>query len=124
KERGIVSIQNSIRLNDINQPQPDVTILRPRTDYYKDALARGKDILIAIEVSDATLYFDRSIKLPRYAANGIREAWVVDLSASQVEVHSKPRGGRYTRLDSFGRGDNVKSGVIDGLTIAVNDLLP
>src|SRR5437763_15868565 len=30
----IVRVQNPIRLDDFSEPQPDITLLRMRTDYY------------------------------------------------------------------------------------------
>ena len=124
QSRAIVSVQNPIRLNATTEPLPDVTVLRPKKSRYRDALPTGKDVLLAIEVSDTTAVFDRTTKLPRYAASGIREAWLVDLQMARVEVYSKPRAGQYTSLDSFGPGENVTSGTIGGLVLAVDDILP
>ncbi|MFN3927361.1 MAG: hypothetical protein ACK4QL_08565 [Pseudanabaenaceae cyanobacterium] len=33
-EQGIVSIQNSFRIPDYSEPEPDIVILRPREDFY------------------------------------------------------------------------------------------
>lgn len=122
--RGIVSVQNPVRLNDRNEPLPDLSVLRPRTSRYRDRLATGKDVLIAIEVSDTTAVYDRTVKIPRYAENGVREAWLVDLKPGVVEVYSAPRGGRYTKQYSVTLGEQVTSRSIDGLTVAVDDIIP
>jgi Uma2 family endonuclease len=124
EQRGIVSVQNPVRLNTRNEPLPDLAVLRPRKARYRDALPTGKDVLIAIEVSDTTAVFDRTTKLPRYAANGVREAWLVDLKARHVEVHSKPRAGQFTKRALFAPGDLVTSTVVRGLVLPVDDILP
>lgn len=31
----IMSVQNPLRINRLNEPQPDVVILRPRDDFYQ-----------------------------------------------------------------------------------------
>jgi Uma2 family endonuclease len=123
-DRGIVSVQNPIRLNASNEPLPDVAVLRPRKTRYRDALPTGKDVLIAVEVSDTTSVYDRSTKLPLYAANGVREAWLVDLQAARVEVHARPRGGSYTRTVTFDAGEIVRSASVEGLALAVDEILP
>ena len=57
---------------------------------YRDALPGPEDILLAAEVSDATLDFDRRIKMPLYARHGIREAWIVNLKAGLLEIYQAP----------------------------------
>ena len=64
------------------------------------------------------------MKLPRYAANGVREAWLVDLKARRVEVHSKPRDGQFTKRTILAPGDLVTSTVVSELVLSVDDILP
>jgi hypothetical protein len=45
------------------------------------------DIFLLIEVSDASLEFDRTIKLELYARAAIREVWIVNLTSDVVLVH-------------------------------------
>ena len=40
--------------------------------------------MLLIEVSDSSLRFDRRVKVPVYARNGIREVWVIDLLAEAI----------------------------------------
>lgn len=58
----IVSVQNPIRLNEYNEPQPDLTLLRPREDAYLNALATPEDVLLIIEVADTSLAYDQQEK--------------------------------------------------------------
>lgn len=37
------------------------------------------DVLLVVEVSDSTLRYDLTVKLPLYARAVIREVWIVDL---------------------------------------------
>ena len=39
--KGIVSVQNPVRLGDFSEPEPDVTLLRWRDDFYAEALPGG-----------------------------------------------------------------------------------
>src|SRR5947207_500622 len=62
RRRLLVRTQNPIVLDDFSEPQPDVTVLRLRGDFYENAHPRPQDILLVIEVSDTTVTFDRSVK--------------------------------------------------------------
>jgi Uma2 family endonuclease len=94
-DRAVVSIQNPIRLSAGSEPEPDLMLLRPRADGYWEGLPGPEDVLLIIEVSDSTLYYDRGTKLPLYAAAGIPEVWIVDLERRRVLVHRRPDGDLY-----------------------------
>jgi len=121
-QRVIVSPQNPIRLSDESEPQPDIAVLRPREDFYAGALPRGEDVLLVVEVAEASLFFDRAVKLPLYAKAGIPEVWLVDLKHEVVERHTRPLHGRYAEAATFQRGEVIDSPTL-GLSIAVEDIL-
>lgn len=91
----IVSVQNPLELNEHSEPQPDIMLLRPRGDYYRNAHPKPDDVLLAIEVADTTLLYDRDVKLPLYAKVGIPEAWLVDLNARVLSVCRDPRAAGF-----------------------------
>ncbi len=66
-DEGILWTQSSVRLSDIDLPQPDFALLRPRSDDYMWRLPTAGDILLDIEVSHSSLSFDRQRKAPLYA---------------------------------------------------------
>ncbi len=120
--RGIVSVQNPVRVNDGSEPQPDVTILHPRMDE-KDAGTPGPaDVLLLIEVADSSLGFDRGIKLPLYAEAGIGEFWIVNLQERVIEVHRDPGGDRYARVRGAAYGEPLDIALLPGLTLPTVDL--
>lgn len=96
--RAIVRGQGSVRLGDYSVPQPDLTVLKPRDDFYKDHTATGDDALLVIEVSDSTLRFDLDVKAPLYAKHGIRELWVVDVGGRRVHFFRDLQGKAYRNL--------------------------
>ena len=79
----------------MNEPQPDLQLLRKRDDFYAKALPAGPDVLLAIEVSDSSVRYDRQIKLPLYASHGIQEFWLIDLNARKLTRCTHPTDGRY-----------------------------
>jgi Uma2 family endonuclease len=105
----IVSIQDPIQLSDYTEPQPDAALLQYRPDYYAHAHPVADDVLLAIEVSDSSLDYDRDEKLPRYAQAHIPEVWIVDLLHLTIEQYTHPRTGKYLSKRLLERGDRLTS---------------
>lgn len=97
-----VSIQNPVRIDAYNEPEPDVVL----STNLRGA-PRPDDVLLLVEVSDSTLDYDRDVKTPLYARAGIPEVWIVTLEAQQVEVHRKPDGDVYRTRHLVGLGDTI-----------------
>ena len=93
--QAIVSVQDPIRLNRQNEPQPDIALLHYREDFYRDAHPGPEDVLLIIEVADSSARYDREIKLPLYARHGIPEVWIVDLRQRRLDIHRQPDGAAY-----------------------------
>jgi Uma2 family endonuclease len=89
-DRAQVSVQNPVSLTRYSEPQPDIAVLRPREDFYSAALPGPEDILLIVEVADASAVADRQDKLPLYARAGIPEVWLVDWIEERVEVCQEP----------------------------------
>jgi Uma2 family endonuclease len=96
-EEAIVSVQNPVRLNGHTEPQPDLTVIRPRD--HTESLPFPEDVLLLIEVSDTTLAYDRGVKLPLYARAGIGEVWIVDLPAETIERYTDPSANGYQHAE-------------------------
>jgi len=98
--RALVSAQNPVRLGEHSEPQPDITLLRPRADFYSTAHPGPADVLLLMEVADTSIEYDREVKVPLYAQAGIGEVWLVDLVAESIEVYQNPapEGYRQTRV--------------------------
>jgi hypothetical protein len=71
-EHGIVSVGNPVRLNRYNEPQPDFSVLKPG-GRYRRALPRPEGTMLAVEVANPGLDYDRKVKLALYARSGIPE---------------------------------------------------
>lgn len=53
--RAVVTVQNPVRLNKFNEPQPDLTLCKWREDFYSSHHPRPDEILLAVEIADTTL---------------------------------------------------------------------
>lgn len=79
-----LGIESSIQLSDLSLVKPDLVIY-PR--HLNLRAVRGPDVLLAIEVSDTSLAFDRGRKAQLYAACGVQELWVVEANSRTTSVH-------------------------------------
>ncbi|TRV70087.1 MAG: Uma2 family endonuclease, partial [Microcystis panniformis Mp_MB_F_20051200_S6D] len=50
RQKIILRVQNPIRLNNNSQPEPDLSLLIPRSDFYVAAYPCPQDIYLIIEV--------------------------------------------------------------------------
>jgi Uma2 family endonuclease len=105
--RVIVRVQSPIRLNNNSEPQPDIAILQRRTDFYAEGHPQPEDIFALVEVSDTTVEFDRTIKVPLYAQYRIPEVWIVDLNAQAVQVYREPNSSGYQQVQTFRHGQTL-----------------
>ena len=106
--RAVVSVQNPVRLDSLNEPQPDVAVLRPRTGNRRAAGPPApSEVLLLVEVSDSSLRFDRKVKLPLYARFGIPELWIVDLKGRVLERHRDPTADACRSMQPFGPADSI-----------------
>jgi Uma2 family endonuclease len=117
-----VSVQNPIRLPR-SEPQPDIVLLRPRPDFYAEALPGPSDVLLLIEVSDTTADYDRTVKIPLYGRNGIVESWLIDLMGNVIEVHLGPSTAGYRIKQTYGPGDHVRLAALPALSVVASDIL-
>lgn len=97
--KAIVAGQNPVILGGYEEPQPDIALLRWRNDYYRTAHPHAEDVLLIIEISDSTLRYDRDVKIPLYAKNGIPEVWLLDIQNRQLEIQREPINGIYQQRD-------------------------
>jgi Uma2 family endonuclease len=123
KGRAVVSVQNPLRLNKYNEPQPDIVVFKWRADYYASKLYTPKDTLFVIEVSDTTLHYDTKIKLPIYAANGVKELWIENLKEDVLLVCRHAAEKTYKTQLTLRRGDSISALAFPDTAFKIEDLL-
>lgn len=78
--------ETTLWLDDVNFVEPDFCVF-PRTIAPGDQ--RGYDVLLAIEVADTSLSYDRGRKIGIYAAHGLGEVWVTDANSLMTRIHRR-----------------------------------
>jgi Uma2 family endonuclease len=120
--RAHVRVQNPLRLGEHSEPQPDVSVLRRRADFYKSGHPRPADALLVVEVADTSLRFDRDDKIPLYAHHGIPEVWLIDLEAKCLVRYRKPQQGAYVLVDQPDLASPLEIAALPGTRIQLSSL--
>jgi Uma2 family endonuclease len=121
-KRYLVGVQDSVKLID-SLPEPDLMLLRYRADFYVSQTPAPADVLLLIEVADSSLDYDRTVKLPLYAENGIAEYWLVNLVDECIEVHRQPGpNGTYAEPRVVGRGERLAPLALADLELSAEEI--
>ena len=119
-----VRVQGPIRLDSHSEPEPDFAICVYDPDDYESGHPTPEHILLLIEVSDASLAFDRKRKRVAYARAGIAEYWIVNVPERVVEVSQRPdRAAKRYRVARRARPGEYLT-LPDGTSVRVADLVP
>jgi Uma2 family endonuclease len=76
-----------------------------------------------IEIADSSLRYDRDVKAPLYAREGIVEYWLVDLNDQSVTGYTEVSDGVYGRSVTWRRGQSLAPAQLPGVILRVDDLL-
>jgi Uma2 family endonuclease len=122
-----IRVQLPLALDPHSEPQPDVAIVRGGARDYVGQ--HPTSAALVVEVSDATVEFDRSRKGPAYARAGITEYWIVDIDARVVEVWRDPGPdpeghASYRTVSRHGADESIVPVALPDRRIAVRSLLP
>ncbi|HJZ68901.1 MAG TPA: Uma2 family endonuclease [Blastocatellia bacterium] len=123
RRRAIVSVQDPVRLSDFSEPQPDIALLKRRPDFYRSGHPTPAEVLLIVEVGDATIEYDRRVKVPLYARSGIPEVWLVDLVGDLIEIYGQLVNGRYQSFREARRGDALTLGALPKFVVAAEEIL-
>lgn len=121
--RAIVSVQNSLVLSERSAPQPDVVLLRARSDRYYSSHPTAADALLVVEVADTTLEYDLQVKRSPYARAGVVELWIVDINRREMHVFREP-GLDYSIHRVLTGSDEAAVAALGDVGFAVSALFP
>ena len=110
-------------------PRPDVAVFDVLPPRRPLDVARFPTPRLVVEVSDTTLDYDLGEKADRYAAEGVAELWVGEVSdgdpaGRRLHVLRDPGLSGYRDRAARGPGDAASPLCLPGLGLAVIDLLP
>jgi len=115
----LVADEMQLRLTDHHQPVIDIGVL-PFTLLPPDA--RGHDMLLVVEIADSSLKLDTTVKAAAYAANGVREYWVINARTRSTLIHRAPGPDGYTSLTEIAPDATLTPLLAPELAIRLSEL--
>lgn len=115
--------------DDTTWVEPDVVVVCDPSKISERGVEGPPDMVVEV-VSPSSVTMDYFVKAGRYERAGVREYWIVDPSTSRVVVYRYGRRGpaEHSEPDSpqlalYPFSAAVPAGVLEGLSITVQDLL-
>jgi Uma2 family endonuclease len=129
RDRFWVRMQGALDLGLDVELRPDVAVADgPKASFGGHFPTTA---LLVVEVSDATLSFDRGRKASIYARADIADYWVVNVNERQLEIRRRPvpdpaapAGYRYDDVTTLGEADSASPLAAPQAAIRVAYLLP
>jgi Uma2 family endonuclease len=119
--------QQPIQLPPNHEPEPDASIIRGSLDEEDGTGPPGPaDVLCVVEVADASLRRDRTVKLNAYAAAKIPLYVIVNLIDDHVELYTPVPAGGYgpPRVLKAGSTLELPTATSATVSVPVQRLLP
>jgi Uma2 family endonuclease len=121
-------VQMPLLLGQWIDPEPDIAVV---AGSARGTTAHPTTAALVVEVSDTSLRFDLSEKMSLYAAGGIAEYWVVDVTGRALHVFrdpapdaTAPHGHAYATHRTLAEADAITPLAVPAARVAVKDLLP
>lgn len=111
--------ETTLRLDDKSFLEPDFCVY-PRNVLPGDL--RGHDVLLAVEIADTSLAYDRGRKLGVYAAFGIPEVWVINAVSLVTHVHRSLGAEGYRSTFDVAPHEQVTSARAEGVGYCFKEL--
>ena len=125
----LVDSQLPMSFSKISEPEPDIAVIKGQIKDFAESHPKTAELII--EVSDATLYYDRNRKASLYAKNKIQDYWILNLKNKRLEVYRCPikdktmfYGFGYAESFIFTENDEASPLAKPDAKIKIADLLP
>ena len=112
-------VEGSIAIPPINVPEPDIVVT---SEAEGTGLIPLKSVRLIVEVADATLETDLSVKAAIYARHHVPEYWVVNVRAGLIHQMWAPAGEAYAERREVAFGATLEAATIDGLAVQTGGL--
>ena len=118
----IVIAPYDVHIDLFNTYQPDLLFVShaQRQILENRGITGAPDLVMEI-LSESTRRRDFDEKLPVYAANGVREVWIVNLEDATINVYSTGEHGA-TLVGDFAANDVLTSEVMPGVAIELGPI--
>lgn len=101
-----IAQETTLRLDEKNFVEPDFCVF---SRSVSPGDMRGPDVLLAIEIADTSLAYDRGRKIGIYAAFGIAEIWVIDANRLATHIYRELGAQGYGSITMASASDTLEA---------------
>lgn len=118
----VVFAPMDVYFSETDTPQPDIIfIATDRLDIIGEQMIEGAPDLIMEILSPSTAYYDLKDKKRLYEASGVKEYWIVDPKAGEIEVYELVEG-RYVLFGRQERQGTITSKLLQAFSVDLADI--
>ncbi len=114
-----IAQETTLRLDEKSFLEPDFCVFA-RGVFPGDL--RGPDVLLAVEVSDSSLSYDRGRKISVYTAFGIPEVWVINANTLVTHVYRSLGVEGYRSITDHGPEQTIVAQRAPSVSMCLSDL--
>lgn len=111
--------ETTLRLDARTFVEPDFCVFPRDLDLKR---LDGPAVLLAIEVADTSLPYDKGRKISIYASFGVREVWVIDASKATTWVHRNLGAAGYAEIAEFPASERLTPMLAPELAFSLAEL--
>jgi Uma2 family endonuclease len=117
-DRANIHVQAPFAAPGESEPEPDIAVVPPG-DYLDE---HPRTAWLIVEVAESSVVRDRA-KARLYAAAGVTEYWIVNLTEGVVEVHRDPHTDGYAGIVRCDREQVLTVPGFPDVSVAVSDFV-
>ena len=111
-----------VYFSETDTPQPDLLFIsKERLGIIGEQMIEGSPDLIMEILSPSTAYYDLKDKKRLYEASGVKEYWIVDPKAQEIEVYEFVEG-RYALFGRQEKQGTITSKLLQGFSVDLADI--
>jgi Uma2 family endonuclease len=84
--------------------------------------AQPNPVLLAIEIAESNLDYDRKVKARLYARYGVHEYWVIDAHERITWIHTGPSADGWSSVVKRGPGETLTTSAAPGFAIRLDQI--
>jgi len=115
-----LGVETSVYLDERTFVEPDLCLYPKR---LMPESVNGGDVVLVIEISGASLGYDRGLKARVFAKHGVQELWVVEAESRVTWVHRSPQAdGNWGSIERAAPDTALSPAALPGISIRMADL--
>jgi len=115
-------IQNKKKDNEVTTVvQPDICVICDESKLDEKGCCGAPDLIVEI-LSPGNSRKEIRLKYDLYEEAGVKEYWIIQPAEETISVLNLNKNGKFEGATIYTSGDNIESGAVPGLKIAVEDI--